>query len=61
MAAETAEGGNMEATPEQWGQKEPQSGRNCLVTRLLGVAEGAIVHCATATREISLQKPRLIA
>lgn len=40
MAAETAEGGNMEATSEQWAAREGTTKRDCLVTRQLGI------HCA---------------
>lgn len=40
MAAETAEGGNMEATSRTMGAQEGTTKRDCLVTRQLGI------HCA---------------
>lgn len=44
--AETAEGGNMETTSRTMAQ-EGATKRDCLVTRLLGVAESTTVHLCT--------------
>lgn len=51
----------MEATSRTMNgpREEPHSGRNCLVTRPLRVAEGSTVHCATIDQaETRRMEPR---